>query len=39
MTVTDKNISFIQKLFYYTSTCFTSPLLMDAAERTFAKGC
>jgi hypothetical protein len=41
MSVVDKdeNVPFIQKLFYLTSTCLGNPLLMDAAERTFEKGC
>jgi len=39
MSVVDKNVTFIQKLFYLTSTCFSTPLLIDVAERTFEKGC
>lgn len=31
--------AFLQKLFYLSSTCFSEPLLADAASRTFCRGC
>jgi hypothetical protein len=39
MSVQEKTVDFIQKLFYFTSTCFDVPLLIDTAELTFCRGC